>query len=158
MPTISVKIHSPDGVPMRLSESLIAFITNPSNKPHPFMLGNWIQSLDDKTLAQLHELSNQATVDADSLGHSVQDLIMVVITAIAAEKQLREIPISPERLIEYFEVLSLATTFERFRRAGWLTLHSPLSIDADKKVSITLTERGLQEGSQQWNEMKRFFH
>ena len=158
MPTVSVKIHSPDGVPMRFSESLIAFITDPHRRSHPFVLGDWIESLDDETLSQLQVLSNQATVDAASLGDAVQDLLLMVITAVAAEKQVREVPVSPERLVDYFGALYLATSLERFRRAGWLILHSPLSMDADKEVSITLTERGLQEGPQQWEDVKRFFH
>ena len=157
-PTVSVKIHHPDGVPMRFSESLIAFITGPHPRAYPFVLGDWLQSLDDATLSQLQALSDRAMRDATSLGDAVQDLILVVVTAVAAEKQVREVPISPERLLDYFGALYLATSIERFRRAGWLILHAPLSIDADKQVSMTLTERGLREGPQQWEDVKRLFH
>jgi len=154
---LTVTIHHPDGVSMRFSESLMRFLADPGNQHRPFLLGDWIGSLDDETLSHLTTLSDQAAVDLDALGQQIQDLLLVVVTAVAAEKQALEVPLSPELLGDYFETLCLATRLERFRRAGWLILHSPLSIDGHQDAAITLTERGLEEGFLR-SDSKRYWH
>ena len=136
----SVSITHPDGVPMRFSENLATFLTHRPDKTTPFLLGEWLASLDDETLNHLQQFSALATRDFAGAGPSVGDLLMLVICAVTAETGRNSVSLSPDKTLEYIGVLSVTASFEKLTRAGLLKYRRYSSIDPEAPLSVLLPE------------------
>ena len=158
LPRARVEITHPDGLNLRFSESLASFLINRPNPHSHFLLGQWIATLDDESLYQLEVLSNRANLDPNSLGEAIQDLLLIVITAMAAETRQRQIHFQEDGVITAFGCLWLACSFERFARAGWIVLKAPCSIRPQANQQIEITEAGRQQGQEWANELKAMMH
>ena len=56
---VDVKITHPEGVNMRYSENISAFLMARDDKSRQFYLGHWLSSLDNEQLGQLSFLFHQ---------------------------------------------------------------------------------------------------
>lgn len=149
---VQVTITHPDGVKMRYSESISAFLMSRKDKSRHFYLGHWLSSLGDDDLGQLIQLS-QLYLDGVEERY-LDDIFMVVITAVSAEKRNPKVELSPEILNDVVGALNLAACIESFTRRGWLVLENTLSINIHKKVKARITDSGMKQGG----EFRKMFH
>ena len=158
LPTTMVSITHPDGLNLRFSERLISFLVNRPNPHLNFLLGQWIATLEDESLYHLEVLSSRANLDPESLGDAIQDLLLLVATAISAETRQPEIRLQEEGFVTAFGGVCLACIVERFARAGWLVLEAPCSILPHSQQRVRLTEAGRQQGQAWTEQFKAMMH
>ena len=143
--TIEIRA-SLDGVGLRFSSNLMSFLAN-RKKGYSFHLGDWLQSLDEDTLGHLQQLAEMALHGAPAIGTALEDLVLVVIHALAAERGAEQIAFGEEQLGRHVELLCMLATLERLRRRGLLAYANVMSLELDADNAIVLSpEAFAQEG------------
>ena len=94
--TIEIRA-SLDGAGLRFSSNLMSFLAN-RKKGYGFHLGDWLQSLDGDTLGHLQQLAETALHDPQAIGTALEDLVSVVLHALAAERQALEVTFAEDEL------------------------------------------------------------
>ncbi|MFO1432046.1 MAG: hypothetical protein U1F76_18205 [Candidatus Competibacteraceae bacterium] len=158
LPRASVEITHPDGLNLRFAEHLASFLLNRPHPHAPFWLGHWLATLEDEALYHLEVLSSRAHQAPESLGEAIHDLLLVVVTATAAETRQQKLHFQEDGVITAFGCLWLACCLERFARAGWVVLTAPCSILPQEEQHIELTEAGRQQGQDWACQLKAMMH
>lgn len=97
-------------------------------------------TVSDDALLDLRSLTLRAR-DGDS-SPSTDDLLVVALTAQAAELVLAEHHVDEEVVIQWINILHASAAIEDYRRRGWLILDKPLSIQASIDPSLRFTAEG----------------
>ena len=158
-PTDSIKM-SIDGLHLRFSSSLLSFLADRTAR-HRFRMGEWLQSLDDDNLGHLQQLAETATQDRKPTGHAVdavEDMVSVVLHALAAERQTMAVAFSQDELGRHVELLCMLATLERLRRRGLLSYEGVMSIELDAPNPIVLNPDALALEPEIRREMMRGLH
>ena len=127
-----------DGVELRFSSSLMGFLAN-RKEGGRFRLGDWLQALDGGMLGHLQQLAEMAMQGSTVMGMAMEDLALVVIHALAAERQAGEVTFSADELGRHVELLCMLAKLERLRRRGLLSYASAMSIELDADNSMVLS-------------------
>jgi hypothetical protein len=143
--TMSVKLNHPAGASMLHSESLATFLRHRIKDGEPFFLGHWLITVDDAALRHLRSLTTRARGGDSS--PSTDDLLVVALTAQAAELVRAEHEVNEDVVIQWINILHVAAAIEGYRRMGWLVLDRPLSIQANVDISLRFTVEGERNAS-----------
>ena len=127
-----------DGVALRLSSNLMGFLANRKGGGR-FHLGDWLQALDGDMLGHLQQLAEIALHGSPAIGTAVEDLVLVVMHALAAERQAGEVVFDKDELGRHVELLCMLATMERLRRRGLLSYAGVISIELDADNSFVLS-------------------
>ena len=150
--THDLQIIHPDGRPMALSENLTKFLRSRPNKAKPFFMAHWLETLTEDELSTI--AAGAAPIAGTPSGRdapehpSTDDVVSVALSLMAAERRTLKLTATPDRIIEWCRMLMLASSMEKFRRCGWVTFASPMSINPNKKFLFAVTELGKTEGRQ----------
>ena len=155
-PTESIEIRA-DGLLLRFSSDLLSFLASRRGR-QGFHLGDWLQSLDDDRLGHLQQLAEAALHNPQSIGIAVEDLVSVVLHALAAERQTLEISFKQDDLGRHVELLCMLATLERLRRRGLLSYDSVMSIELGAANSIILNPDALAHEDDIRRQMMRGLH
>jgi hypothetical protein len=136
----SVQLAHPLGASLAISESLSTFLLNCPNRGAPFFLGDWLASVDDAALKDLRQLAH-AYRNGDNSPRT-DDLLSTALIAQAAEAQRPDHQVDEQVANDWVAALYVAAALESYRRLGWLTLGSPLSIRPDVRVTVAITAEG----------------
>lgn len=136
----AISIAAADGAPLRFSSNLLRFLADRPRQP-AFHLSDWLQSLDDETLGHLRQLTEQILQQPELVGAALEDVMMLVIQLLAAERQTLEIKFGQSQMGEYIQLLNLLTTLERLRRQGLLSYASFMSIELDAANALTVDKK-----------------
>lgn len=137
---MTVRLNHPAGALMRRSESLATFLRLRVKDSKPFFLGDWLMTISDDALLHLRSLTTRARGGDNS--PSTDDLLVVALTAQAAELVQAEHHVDEEVGIQWIDILHAAAAIEDYRRKGWLILDKPLSIQARIDPSLRFTAEG----------------
>lgn len=137
---MSVQLNHPAGASMRHSECLATFLRVRVRDGTPFFLGDWLMTISDDALLHLRSLTSRAR-DGDC-SPSTDDLLVVALSAQAAELVQAEHHVDEEVAIQWINILHAAAAIEDYRRRGWLILDKPLSIQACIDPSLRFTAEG----------------
>lgn len=151
---------------MRFSESLTQFLLSqgqPSRHGQGnFRLGDWVTTLDDTRLEHLQKLAGEANRGQNLSAPWIEDLLFVVLQALAAERGIWTLPLRPETLptpgLEHFGVLYLAASLERLQRFGLLKLKRPISMDPMGEIEMDGNSHFIAHGPEILERLKRGFH
>jgi len=157
---INIRASSADGTLLRFSTDLLNFLAK-RGRGRAFHLSDWLQSLDEERLAHLRQLADTALHDAKSIGIAVEDLLSVVIHALAAERRVETVSFSEAQIGEYVSLLGLLATLERLRRKGLLTYESFMSIELDAANAVVLDKNAMGQAGDietQIAQIKRNWH
>ena len=135
---IEIRASLADGSELRFSSNLMSFLANRKDRCD-FRLGDWLQSLDDDTLGHLQQLAEMALYGSPSVGAALEDLVLVVLHALAAERQAEHITFGEEQFGRHVELLCMLAKLERLRRRGLLSYASAMSIELDADNSMVLS-------------------
>jgi hypothetical protein len=138
--TMPVQLTHPTGASMRHSESLASFLRQRPRQGEPFFLGDWLASIDDTALEHFRSLASRARNGDRS--SATDDLLVVALSAQAAEMVKAEHEVTEDVVIDWINILHVASAIESYRRRGWLVLDRALSIQVEVKVSLRITEEG----------------
>ena len=122
------------------SESLATFLRRRIKDGKPFFLGDWLMAVSDDALRHLRSLTTRARGGDNS--PFTDDLLVVALTAQAAELVQAEHGVNEEVVIQWINILHVAAAIEDYRRRGWLVLDKPLSIQASIDISLRFTAEG----------------
>ena len=101
-----------DGLLLRFSSNLLSFLASREDRRR-FHLSDWLQSLDEDRLAHLQQLAETALHDPQAIGTALEDLVSVVLHALAAERQAVEVTFAQDELGRHVELLCMLATLER---------------------------------------------
>jgi hypothetical protein len=146
-----------DGRLLRFSSNLLNFLAN-RQAWHKFHLSDWLQSLDEDMLGHLQQLTEMALQDAQSMNTAVDDIVSLVLHALAAERQTTEITFNQDEIGKHVELLCLLSTLERLRRRGLLSYESVMSLELDAANAIVLAPDALVNEEELRRNMKRGLH
>lgn len=115
---LTIPIDGTQSVGLPFTLNLTGFLANRTEST-AFRLDKWLQSLDGESLERMRRHVGQIT-DADpseSIGDDKYgDILVVVIRALAAERQTIEVIISPDELFSRISLLGILATMEQVRR------------------------------------------
>jgi len=154
---IEIRASLDDGAGLRFSSNLMSFLANREDGGG-FHLGDWLQSLDDETLGHLQQLADKALYDSPSIGTALEDLVLVVLHALAAERQTGQITFGEEQLGRHVELLFMLATLERLRRRGLLAYAGVISMELDAANSIVLSPEAFAQEEDIRRQMMRGLH
>jgi hypothetical protein len=146
-----------DGLLLRFSSNLLSFLANRDGWRR-FHIGDWLQSLDGDMLGHLQQLAETALHDPQSIGSALEDMVSVVLHALAAERQAMEVSFRQDELGRHVELLCILTTLERLRRKGLLSYESVMSIELEAPNSIMLNPDALAHEGDIRRQMLRGLH
>ena len=146
-----------DGRLLRFSSNLLNFLAGREGR-HGFHLGDWLQSLDEAMLGHLQQLAEAALHDPQAIGSALEDMVSVVLHALAAERRAGEVVFRQDELGRHVELLCLLATLERLRRKGVLSYESFMSIELDAPNSIVLNPDALAHESDIRRQLLRGLH
>ena len=146
-----------DGTGLRFSSNLMSFLAN-RKEGHGFHLGDWLQSLDGDMLGHLQQLAEMALHGSPASGTALEDLVLVVFHALAAERQAEQIAFGEEQLGKYVELLCMLATLERLRRRGLLAYAGVMSMELDADNSIILSPEAFEQEEDIRRQMMRGLH
>lgn len=147
---VCVTIAHPDGVSMKFSESLSAFILKP--RLGRFSTGDWLQTLSGGELSAFIEMGRRWCDGEESI--ELDDYLAALLHAIAAEKKATMNQMPPDELFTLGASLLHIASLEANRRNGFVSLNCKLRLFPGPKDSITVTDKGLQQ-AEEW---KRQLH
>ena len=127
-----------DGVELRFSSNLMGFLAN-RKECGRFHLGDWLQALDWDMLGHLPQLAEMGVQGSPAMGMAMEDLALVAMHALAAERQAGEVIFNTDELGRHVEQLCMLATLERLRRRGLLSYASVISIELDADNSFVLS-------------------
>jgi len=131
-----------EGQTLRFSSSLMSFLsTRPPRQG--FVLGDWLQALDGEMLEHLSTLSETALHNPKSLELALQDLLAVVVFALAAERKAAGVELSTGQIHDGLVTLGIAAGLEGLRRKGVVEFEGPLSIEPDAATAVRFSKEGL---------------
>ena len=145
------------GVELRFSSNLMGFLAN-RKECGRFHLGDWLQALDGDMLGHLQQLAEMALYGSPSVGAALEDLVLVVLHALAAERQTEQITFGEEQLGRHVELLSMLATLERLRRRGLLAYADVMSMELDAANSIVLSPEAFAQEEDIRRQMMRGLH
>ena len=90
-------------------------------------------------LGHLQQLAEIALHGSPAIGTAVEDLVLVVTHALAAERQADEVVFDKDELGRHVELLCMLATMERLRGRGLLSYASVISIELDADNSFVLS-------------------
>ena len=154
---IEIRASLADGSGLRFSSNLMSFPANRKDRGD-FRLGDWLQSLDDDTLGHLQQLAEMALYGSPSVGAALEDLVLVVLHALAAERQAEHITFGEEQLGRHVELLCMLATLERLRRRGLLAYANFMSLELDADNSIVLSPEAFEQEGDIRRQMMRGLH
>ncbi|MCX7113682.1 MAG: hypothetical protein NTX45_27100 [Proteobacteria bacterium] len=94
--TESIELRA-DGRLLRFSSNLLSFLADREDWRR-FHLSDWLQSLDEDRLGHLQQLAETALHDPQAIGTALEDLVSVVLHALAAERQALEVTFAEDEL------------------------------------------------------------
>ena len=154
--TESIELRA-DGLLLRFSSNLLSFLASREDRRR-FHLSDWLQSLDEDRLAHLQQLAETALHDPQAIGITLEDLVSVVLHALAAERQAVEVTFAQDELGRHVELLCMLATLERLRRRGLLSYASFMSIELDAPNAIVLSPDALAHEGDIRRQMTRGLH
>ena len=154
--TESIELRA-DGLLLRFSSNLLSFLASREDRRR-FHLSDWLQSLDEDRLAHLQQLAETALHDPQAIGITLEDLVSVVLHALAAERQAMEVTFAQDELGRHVELLCMLATLERLRRKGLLSYASFMSIELDAPNTIVLSPEALAHEADIRRQMTRGLH
>ena len=154
--TESIELRA-DGLLLRFSSNLLSFLASREDRRR-FRLSDWLQSLDEDRLAHLQQLAETALHDPQAIGITLEDLVSVVLHALAAERQAVEVTFAQDELGRHVELLCMLATLERLRRKGLLSYASFMSIELDAPNTIVLSPEALAHEGDIRRQMTRGLH
>ena len=154
--TESIELRA-DGLLLRFSSNLLSFLASREDRRR-FHLSDWLQSLDEDRLAHLQQLAETALHDPQAIGITLEDLVSVVLHALAAERQAVEVTFAQDELGRHVELLCMLATLERLRRRGLLSYASFMSIELDAPNTIVLSPEALAREGDIRRQMTRGLH
>jgi hypothetical protein len=131
-----------EGQPLRFSSSLMSFLSHRPGR-QGFVLGDWLQALDGEMLEHLSMLSETALHNPQSMELALQDLLAVVVYAVAAERKAMGVELSTGQIHDGLVMLGIAAGLEGLRRKGVVEFETPLSIEPDATTAVRFTKEGL---------------
>jgi hypothetical protein len=154
--TESIELRA-DGLLLRFSSNLLNFLAGRDGWRR-FHIGDWLQSLDGDMLGHLQQLAEAALHDPQSIGIALEDMVSVVLHALAAERRVGEVSFRQDELGRHVELLCMLVTLERLRRKGLLSYESFMSIELDAPNSIVLNPDALAQEGDIRRQMLRGLH
>ena len=154
--TESIELRA-DGLLLRFSSNLLSFLASREDRRR-FHLSDWLQSLDEDRLAHLQQLAETALHDPQAIGITLEDLVSVVLHALAAERQALEVTFAQDELGRHVELLCMLATLERLRRHGLLSYESCMSIELGAPNTIVLSQEAFAHGEDIRRQMLRGLH
>ena len=154
--TESIELRA-DGLLLRFSSNLLSFLASREDRRR-FRLSDWLQSLDEDRLAHLQQLAETALHDPQAIGITLEDLVSVVLHALAAERQALEVTFAQDELGRHVELLCMLATLERLRRKGLLSYANFMSIELDAPNTIVLSPEALAREGDIRRQMTRGLH
>jgi hypothetical protein len=106
----------------------------------------------------LQQLAETALHDPQAIGITLEDLVSVVLHALAAERQALEVTFAQDELGRHVELLCMLATLERLRRRGLLSYASFMSIELDAPNTIVLSPEALAREGDIRRQMTRGLH
>ena len=146
-----------DGMELRFSSNLMCFLAN-RKAGGRFRLGDWLQALDGDMLGHLQQLAEMALHGSPAIGTALEDLVLVVMHALAAERQAGEVVFDKDELGRHVELLCMLANLERLRRRGLLSYASAISIELDADNSFVLSPDAFAQGDDIRRQMARGLH
>lgn len=144
------KLRSLDVNSFYFSKSLSSYFCKRASGP--FLMGEWISSLDNDSLVRL--LTLVEGVDASMLSGSLnQDILQCALSGYAAE-QGGSSELSIDQVTEVLGVFCVLALLEAYKRDGWIEILETLSINPKSTVGIRITESGWKNKDQ----MSKFWH
>ena len=154
--TESIELRA-DGLLLRFSSNLLSFLADREDWRR-FHLSDWLQSLDEDRLGHLQQLAETALHDPQAIGTALEDLVSVVLHALAAERQALEVTFAEDELGKHVEMLCMLATLERLRRQGLLSYESFMSIELGAPNTIVLSPEAFAHGEDIRRQMLRGLH
>ena len=154
--TESIELRA-DGLLLRFSSNLLSFLASREDRRR-FHFSDWLQSLDEDRLGHLQQLAETALHDPQAIGITVEDLVSVVLHALAAERQAVEVTFGKDELGRHVELLCMLATLERLRRKGLLSYANFMSIELDAPNTIVLSPEALAHEADIRRQMTRGLH
>ncbi len=109
-------------------------------------------------LGHLQQLAEMALQGSPAMGMAMEDLALVVMHALAAERQAGEVIFNTDELGLHVELLCMLATLERLRRRGLLSYASVISIELDADNSFVLSPDAFAQEDDMRRQVARGLH